>query len=358
MVARDFHDLGADAWLAVIENTADGILIVDRHGRIRFANTAAEELTGKARRELLGKPFGLPVVSGGRAEIEIRRPPADPCVCEMVVSTSRLPDGEAFVVSLRDVTQKKRIAAEQERARREAEAAARAKAALLDMVAHELKSPISVITGYVSMLRSGDFGPAPEGWEEPLRHTSEQAEELKAMLERILTAARLEAGRLPGGRELTDVTEVVRAALGRATGRAALVSADLRIELPQGPVQAEIDPVQIGIVVDNLIDNALKYTTDDPSVEVSVRVAGEHAQIRVLDHGLGIPPAQQPAVFERFRRLPNASEGGRSGTGLGLAIARDLAELNDGTLTIEASLPGEGSCFLLTLPIALGAENG
>lgn len=341
----------AAVWVLAIENSADGILVVDGQGTIRYANTAAGELMGRRPDELVGYPFGIPFTGNKRVDIEIPIP-GGLRLCEMLGAPTRMGGEDAYVVTLRDVEPRRRITQEKERAVREAEAAARAKDELLNMVAHELRGPLAVISGYLSMLSEGDLGAVPPAWAEPIGQVVDNAQQLRLMVEQILTAARLEAGRVETGSRHFDLREVLRRAVRRSDGRAALAAARVRLELPEKPVTVEADSAQLGTILDNLINNAIKYTEDKPQITVALRHLEGTAEVRVHDNGIGIPADLRSAVFERFRRLPVAADYGRSGTGLGLAIARELAELNGGLLTIESSVPGVGTCFLLTLPAA------
>ncbi len=338
----------ADLWRSVIEGADVGILVIDSAGVVRYANAAASRLLDRPVEDLAGKPFGIPVVSGTRTELEI--PTAHgPRACDVSVATANA-GGSELVVSLRDASQRRRIAQEQERTMRQAEAVVRAKNALLDGVAHELRVPLTVVSGYLSMIAAGDLGPVPKDWTEPLGHIREATDQLSEMVEKMLTTARIEAGRVEQQRDVVDLREVVNHALARIRSRARRLHANVTLEAPGDPVMVEIDQVQVGIILDNLIGNAIKYSDAPARIEISVSAGQGEAAVRVSDHGMGIEPEQQAAVFERFQRLPAASFGSRSGAGLGLAIARDFAELNGGSLEVEWSRLGEGSRFLLTLP--------
>ena len=355
LVGGGVDHIPTSVWLLAIEASSDGILVVDGEGAIAYANRAAADLLGRPQEQLLGEPFGM-LGDDPATEVEIPTPQG-PRACEIVTHRAALSGQELLVLSLRDVTQRRRIAEEQRRTVQQAEAMAEAKNALLRMVAHELRSPLAVINGYVSLMSGGHLGPIPELWAEPLKQTVENTAQLRAMVEQILTAASLEAGRLPLARQIVDLNEVARRAVNRASGRAALAGAALRLQGGVERLLVDVDPAQIGTILDNLLNNAIKYSDGDAEVEVEVGRKSAFAELRVKDNGLGIAEDQQQLVFERFRRLDTAVDGGRSGTGLGLAIARDLAELNDGVLKIESSQPGRGSCFLLRLPLADAATN-
>lgn len=350
-----FEQLGIDALRELVEGTADGILVVDGGGFIIHANRAAATMLGRPPTQLDGSPFGVPLVAGEKTEIEVPMKNGTVGTRELRVSRTALNGDEVFLVSLRDVTERRQMEIARERARSEAEATARARSALLNMVAHEFRSPLSVISGYLSLMEEGELAAIPEAWRAPLHKAVEKVEELRRMVSDVLIAARLEAGRLAPERELIDLRAVLRDAVDRAGGRVELLQAQLVCHLPAEPVMSSVDPGQVGIVLDNLINNALSYASGQPWVAVTLDREAGRGLIRVEDRGLGIPRDLQEKVFERFQRIDQTTDEGVGGTGLGLSIGRDLAHLNGGSLRLESSDPGKGSTFVLDLPIT-GAE--
>ncbi|MDQ6884114.1 MAG: PAS domain-containing sensor histidine kinase [Candidatus Dormibacteraeota bacterium] len=345
-----FEQLGIEALRALVEGTADGILVVDSSGVIVHANRAAANLLGRPSSQLDGSPFGVPLVAGDMTEIEVPLKDGTIGNRELRVSRAALDGGEVFLVSLRDVTDRRQMEIARERARAEAEATARARSALLNMVAHEFRSPLSVISGYLSLMEEEELAPIPGPWRVPLHKAVEKVEELRRMVSEVLIAARLEAGRLVPDREPVDLRALVRDAVARAASRAALLDAQVKYHLPAEPVLASVDPGHVGIILDNLINNALSYSEDRPRIALTLQADGDRGFIRVRDHGVGIPAPLKDKVFERFHRLGQSTRDGVGGTGLGLSIARDLAQLNGGSLRLESSDPAVGSTFLIELP--------
>jgi two-component system sensor histidine kinase VicK len=121
-------------------------------------------------------------------------------------------------------------------------------------------------------------------------------------------------------------------------------------EEPREPVFVDVDKEQITRVIDNLINNALTYSSGQPWLKVTVSNEPEPS-ITVQDRGIGIPPAMQEKVFERFYRIDDTAIGPQPGTGLGLYISRELAERHGGSLKLERSEPGKGSTFKMRLPV-------
>jgi signal transduction histidine kinase len=230
----------------------------------------------------------------------------------------------------------------------EAQQASIAKSEFLRMAAHELRTPAGVLRGYLSMLRDGTLGAAPPGWERPLEVVDTKAGELTGLIDDLLLAASMEGGTVAVHNEVFDLREAVTAALDRAVGRATLLRARMEHDLPADRVLVEADSDHVGRILDNLVNNALTYSTGDPWLRLSVPAEGP-PRVAVEDHGVGIEPDQSERIFERFYRVNDPALGYPPGTGLGLYISRDLAQRLGGTLVLERSRPRRGSRFLLTL---------
>jgi PAS domain S-box-containing protein len=231
----------------------------------------------------------------------------------------------------------------------EAEAASRSKSEFLNMAAHELRTPLSVVMGYLSMLADGTLGPAPEGWTRPIEILNHKVSELNKLVDDLLLAARMERGMLPADVARIDLRLAAQEALARADARAALLKAKMLCEVPANPVWVEADADQLARILDNLVNNALTYSADRPWVRLSV---SPDADLVVEDRGLGIPPERQERIFERFYRVNDPILPPQPGTGLGLYLSRQLAQNNGGTLVLERSEVGRGSTFVLRLPPA------
>ena len=233
-----------------------------------------------------------------------------------------------------------------------ARAATEAKTQFLHMAAHELRTPISVVTGYLAMLADGSLGSAPDRWQHPLEVLAGKAKELNTIVTDLLEASRIEANALPVNTRLVDLRTVIEGAANRAKARASLMQGEIKIRLPRRPVTIQADPELVGRVLDNLLNNGLTYNANEPRVRVDLRTEGENAVVRVSDNGAGIPEDERERIFERFHRTNDPAFQTAAGTGLGLFIARELAQRHGGSLAVESSRLGEGSVFALTLPLA------
>lgn len=230
-----------------------------------------------------------------------------------------------------------------------------AKTAFLNMAAHELRTPLSVMRGYLAVLCDGGLGNVPDHWRRPLEVLDAKASEMAQIVDALLAAARLRGQQGDVATTRLDLRDLAAAATARAAARADLVSAALSIELPNRAVPVEVNGAQIACVLDNLLNNALTYATDRPRVNVQVE-ARPQPRVLVADAGIGIDPAQRDRVFEYFQRVGAPDGRVRPGTGLGLPIARELAVRNGGSVSLLDSVVGKGSTFVLELPTAGGGD--
>ena len=244
-----------------------------------------------------------------------------------------------------------------------AQLASQEKTRFLHMAAHELRTPISVVAGYLSMLSDGTFGTVPQAWRKPLDILMGKAGELNHIVADLLEASRIEANLLPSHPSDKDLRSIVHAARERAWPRAQLLGAEIATVLPDDPVCVWADGEQLGRILDNLINNGLSYSVEEPHLLITVTGEGDRAVVRVADNGVGIPESERERVFERFHRSNEPAFRNIAGTGLGLFISRQLAEGHGGSLVIEGSAAGGGTVFALTLPravtpsIEVGAEG-
>jgi signal transduction histidine kinase len=234
----------------------------------------------------------------------------------------------------------------------EARQAGEAKTAFLNLAAHELRTPLAVIRGYLSLLEDGTYPVPDRTREEAVETLVSKAQELESLVETLVMAARLEGGgTVPTSPVRLDVEQAVREAVERARPRARLegASIDVRVLGTAHPVRA--DRGHVARVLDNLLNNALTYSDRPATVAVEVRPC-DPVEVAVVDLGQGIPADHHERVFERFHRVEGSSSRAGTGLGLGLSISRELAGLNGGSLVLERSAPGRGSVFVLRLPLA------
>ena len=225
----------------------------------------------------------------------------------------------------------------------------RSKSEFLNMAAHELRTPLSVVSGYLALMKEGSLGTPPDGWEMPLDMLSSKATELNRIVDDLLLASRMDVNSIAERLQVFDLGQAVEAAVKRAEPRSLLLNAEVTVVPAGAPMQVEADPDHVGRILDNLINNALTYCTVVPRITVTVG-GGDTPQVSVADNGIGIPSGKTERIFERFVRLDDDALGPVPGTGLGLHISRELARRHGGSLELESSTPKKGSVFTVRLP--------
>ena len=218
---------------------------------------------------------------------------------------------------------------------------------LMADVAHELRSPLSNIQGYLEALRDGLVEPDATTIDAISRQTSL----LSHLVEDLRVLALAEAGVLRLDLAPASLQEVLHDAVDSFRPRAQAKGIDLSLDVATGLPTVEMDRARIAQVLGNLMDNAITHTPDGGRVTVSAGVVdGAKARVTIADSGAGIPPEDIPLVFERFYRVDPSRSRATGGAGLGLTIARQLVESHGGRIFAE-STPGEGSRFIFELPL-------
>jgi signal transduction histidine kinase len=224
------------------------------------------------------------------------------------------------------------------------------KSKFLRLASHELRGPVAVLRGYLSMLLDGTFGEPGDGLAEVYAVMTAKGAQLEMLVTQMLEAARLEGGRLRLRFEPLDL----RTAVSEAFETVRLMATprhELRLEQPDQPVPMNGDPWRLTTIVSNLLDNAVKYSPEGGRVRCHLRVDGGWALVEISDQGLGIAAGDMPTLFTRFGRIVTPANSHILGTGLGLYLCRELAHMHAGELD-ATSTPGAGSVFRLRVPLA------
>jgi two-component system sensor histidine kinase KdpD len=267
--------------------------------------------------------------------------PADP---RRVLASDQFRLLETFADQTGLSLERAQLAEQAERARLLVESG-RMRDTLLSSVSHDLRTPLSVITGATSSLLTDGAALPERVRHELVESIAEEAQRLNRLVGNLLDMSRLESGAMPVRKDWHSLEEVIGAALGRLEQR--LQGREIRVRLPERFPLVRIDDVLIEQVLFNLVENAVKYTPAGGPIEISAALGDGALQLEVADRGPGLPSGQEQSVFEKFVRV--RSEGGPGGVGLGLSICRGIAEAHGGTIS-AANRPGGGSAFLVTLP--------
>ena len=237
------------------------------------------------------------------------------------------------------------LAAEAQRIRLQMETE-QLRSSLLSAVSHDLRTPLSVITGAASTLLDGAAEVDHQTRRELLASIVAESETLNRLVANLLDMTRLEAGALEVHKEWQSLEEIVGAALGRLSRQ--LVGHKVETELPADLPLVPMDGLLVQQVLINLIENATKYSPPESPIDLRAAVVGKWVQVEVNDYGPGLPPGDLVRVFEKFYRVVDPQR--RPGAGLGLAIAKGIVELHGGTIE-AANRPGGGATLRFTLPL-------
>jgi PAS domain S-box-containing protein len=382
-VHRDLRQAHAEH-RKLLDNMGDGVLALDHERRILDANPAALRMLGYSHHELLQKTLLdlLPeeeharlarvMVEGPGAAGRLKAWPhlrADGSEFWAEVSTRKV-DDRRFVAVLRDVTEQRRMTQELARhqqhleeqvadrtvelveARRAAEAASEAKSAFLATMSHEIRTPMNGVVGIVDVLRQSSLTP----YQRDLADTiNDSAFALLRIIEDVLDFSKIEAGQMTLESEPVPLRRLVESVCDGLRAGAASRAVSLNVSIdPDLPEWIQSDPVRLRQILNNLLDNAIKFSassTQAGQVGLWVEaVPGECLQLRVSDNGIGMTPEVLSRIFQPFVQAEASTTRRYGGTGLGLSICRRLTNLFGGWTEVESE-PGQGATFTVTLPL-------
>jgi len=216
-------------------------------------------------------------------------------------------------------------------------------------VSHELKTPLAAIQGLIETL-ADDEGMEGEVRQRFLGRARDQVLRLSALVTDLLALSQVESEARSLERRSLDLRDVLQESESRLDLTGRMRELDVAVELPDEIVPVLGDEEALGRIVDNLLDNAVKYTEDGGEIRVRLTTEGDHAAIEIGDTGIGIEERHLSRIFERFYRVDKARSRALGGTGLGLAIVKHLVEAHGGRVEVESE-PGEGTNFRLLLPL-------
>lgn len=336
--------------LAVVTYLADGVLVFDKKNRLSLVNPQAEKLlqvqskavVGRAILQLNTFPLMQPLVSflgGGmrecfRKELSLRE--------NFIVEVSSIPMmiGEEKIgtlVLLRDVSREKFVE--------------RTKSEFITIAAHRLRTPMSAIKWSLHMILGGEIGKLSDSQQELLQETYHANNKAIKLVNDLLYVAEIEAGRHLSKVELARIEDIVYAVIDGWKKKIDRKLLKVTFQKPDPPVpKTMLDVEKMRIAVENIIDNAIRYTSSGGKIAISFKVDGGEIEVRIQDTGLGIPDREQDKVFTKFFRGTNVIRVDTEGTGLGLYITKHIIEAHGGRIWLE-SKKGKGTTFFFTIPV-------
>jgi PAS domain S-box-containing protein len=325
--------------VAILANVADGIVAVDRDGHVVLWNRAAEEITGVPAAEAIGRTAAqvlqreLESESGGTNRLVAIPRAGGEVWLSLSEALMRDPSGAVAgrIFAFRDVSSE--------------HAVEQMTSDFVSTVSVELRTPLTSIYGFAQTLLRRDVV-----FEEPERRTflefiARESERLTAIVDTLLSVARLDAGDLTLSVESTDVGSIVEAALAGAASHA---NGHPLVAEVDGELAVHADPDKLQQVLDQLVSNAVKYSPDGGAVVVTARKLDDMVEVAVVDEGTGVPITERERIFSKFYKAGDAH--GR-GTGLGLFIAQGLVREMGGRIWVDSE-EGQGSRFAFVLPLA------
>ncbi len=342
---------------SIIMNLSDGLLMLDNTYNIILLNPSAEKYLGIKKEQVVGlKTFESEINQFPNLKKIIKKIPESPTNLKTIeekiliespekrylkITTSPVYDSRGtfigFVKVLHDSTKEKEIE--------------QMKSEFISLASHQLRSPLSSLKWLLEVLLRGRIGAFSEEQTKVLTQMSESNERMIKTVQSLLNVSRIEEGK--NGLELSPIsfTEIVENTIKDIQAQA--FSKKVKVSFNKEDFEkANLDPEKIKIVVQNIIDNAVKYTPENGSVQIKASKEGDKIKFSVTDSGIGIPEAEQSKIFVKFHRSENARLLSVHGTGLGLYIAKKIVEAHKGKIWFE-SKKNQGTTFYIQLPTNL-----
>jgi PAS domain S-box-containing protein len=334
--------------VAILSNIADGIVAVDREGKVVLWNAAAERITGVPAGDALDRlpsdvlqrelESGDDIATGERL-VSLRRG-GEEMWLSLTEAVMRDPAGAVAgrIFAFRDISSERVVE--------------QMKSEFVSNVSRELRSPLTSIYGFAETLLRDDVLFGEEERNTFLGYIASEAGRLTSIVDRLLAVAQLDSGDLQVQLAATDVGEVVAEVVAAAKQSLVLDGHEFALELPPEPLAVEADREKLRQIVTDLVENAVKYSPGGGTVRVSARRHDDAVEVQVEDEGIGIPQSEQGRIFAKFYRAESAGRDLASGgTGLGLFIAKELLAAMHGRIWVR-SVEGEGSTFAFSLPLS------
>lgn len=323
----------------LLNGIQDGVILIDPGRRLMLINQAARAIFGIGREAVEEKPVSQVVQHAELLDLLSQERFTRPSRGEI-----NLEDGRVFnalitpipelglAITLQDITHLKELD--------------RIKSDFVNTVSHDLRSPLTAILGYVELIEKA--GPVNAEQRDFIQRILFSVQNITALINDLLDLGRIEAG-FDTNKEIVPLGALIHYAVDGFRTRLEEKAQELRVRVPDDLPGIYGNPVRLRQMLSNLIGNAVKYTPEGGEITIEARAESGQVILRVHDTGVGIPPAEQPYIFDRFYRASNVNSL-LPGTGLGLAIVKSIVDNHYGRIWVDSS-PGEGTTFTVILPV-------
>jgi PAS domain S-box-containing protein len=359
----------------ILESFGDGIYETNAEGLCTYANSSAARMLGYLPDELVGQPLHELI---HHHHADGRSYPREECpifqsaqngvprrvddevlwhkdghaidVSYAVFPSATLESCGGAVVTFADSSERKRAENDLRRLASELSDADRRKTEFIAMLAHELRNPLAPVrTGLQFIARAGDDKTAVAKVRVMMER---QLGQMVHLVNDLLDVARVSSGKISLQLQKVDLKSVLSAAIEASQSLISAAHHTLSVELPDMPIKLHADPTRLTQVFTNLLNNAAKYTPDGGQITIHATVAKATVTIAITDSGIGLPAKSLSYIFEMFTRVGSSAAGKNEGLGIGLNLVRRLVELHAGHVEARSQGSGQGSTFLVTLPLA------
>lgn len=348
----------AESIRAILDTVVDGIVTIDASGNILTFNPASERMFGMRRADVLGKNVGIlmteeyrdrhdsfiagylagnaPGVIGQIREFTAQRADGTEFPVELAIGRMEIAGQPRFVGIIRDISERKQL----DRIKRE----------FISTVSHELKTPLTSITGALGLVRGGVAGDLPDQVRDIIDIAYRNSERLGLLVTDILDVEKIDAGRMSYDMRESDISALIGECVETMRTYASEYNVTIAIAETAANPGFTGDPDRITQVISNLLSNAVKFSRPGQQVEIGSSSDATGVSFYVRDQGEGIPEDAQDRIFTRFFRVDSSDQRHSSGTGLGLSICKPIIEAHGGTISVQSTV-GKGSTFEVRIPV-------
>jgi PAS domain S-box-containing protein len=336
--------------MAIIENLTDGVILLNKKKQIEIINSPATELFNIGKKEAIGKCFvdlldieNIPeikkiLIDKDRIRNIYREEVATLDGLHLEITSVLLKDEieeKGFLIIIHDVTKEKLIE--------------KMKTEFVSVAAHQLRTPLSAIKWTIRMILDGDAGEINEEQRELLEQTYISNERMIRLINDLLDVSRIEEGRLLYDQEDARIEDVLDSVIEASQEMLRNKNMVLEVNKKETP-KVKIDKEKIGVVIQNLLENAIKYTEQGGKIKITLDNDEKNVIFKIEDSGVGIPKSQQDRIFTKFFRAENVTRMETNGTGLGLYTTKNIVQAHKGQIWFESE-ENKGTTFYFTIPI-------